>query len=71
MQIIEKFQNKFIRAITKALWYVTNSQLRTDLNLDIVSEVIARQANHYVRRLHKHPNEAILLLDDSNDTRRL
>ncbi len=58
--------------ITKAAWYVTNWQLRTNLNLNTVSEVIARQANHYIRHLHEHPNdEAVLLLDDSNDTRRL
>ena len=70
--IIERFQNKFMRTITKAPFYVTNDQLRRDLDLDSISETIRKQSTRYVHRLHNHTNtEAIQLLDDQNDTRRL
>lgn len=70
--IIERFQNKFMRTITKAPFYVTNDQLRNDLELDSISETIRKKSTRYVQRLHDHTNtEAIQLLDDQNDTRRL
>lgn len=71
-QIIERFQNKYMRTITKAPWYVTNEQLRADLRLDPVSTVISKKAKQYVKRLQSHPNtKAIMLLDNTHDTRRL
>ena len=43
-QIIEKFQNKFLRIITSAPWYVTNAQLRSDLRLDSVTAAINKKS---------------------------
>lgn len=69
---IEQFQNKFLRTIVNAPWFVTNKQLQTDLNIEPVDVLISQQANRYISRLHNHPNvEAISLLDTTNDTRRL
>lgn len=71
-KIIDRFQNKFMRAITSAPWYVTNGQLRSDLGLDPIEIAIKKKATKYTERLHEHPNiEAITLLDNTNTTRRL
>lgn len=71
-QIIEKFQNKYMRIITSAPWYISNEQLRSDLSLDSIEETINKKSLSYTSRLHSHPNtEAITLLDDTNTTRRL
>ncbi len=70
--IIERFQNKFMRIITKARFYITNDQLRNDLELDSVSVTLRKKSTRYVQRLHNHTNtEVIQLLDNQNDTRRL
>lgn len=70
--IVERFQNKIMRMITNAPFYITNAQLRSDLELIPVEDVISQRVNTYNQRLHRHPNvEAITLLDTSNDTRRL
>lgn len=71
-QIIERFLNKYMRTITRAPWFITNNQLRTDLRLEPISSTITARSNSYVKRLHAHPNlEAIQLLDDTMNTRRL
>ncbi len=70
--VIERFQNKMMRAITRAPWFIRNDDLRKDLRLESVKEVIAAKAHNYIERLHRHPNvEAIALLDVSTDVRRL
>ena len=70
--VIERFQNKFMRTITNAPFYITNDQLRTDLGLNSISETIRKMSICYIKRLHNHPNvEAIQLLDDQSDTHRL
>lgn len=52
-----------MRYITQAPWYITNEDLRRNLRLDSVSEVIAKKTNKYIYRVHSHPNvEAIVLL---------
>lgn len=72
IRILETFQHKFLRKIAKAPWYVTNSQIREDLNIEAVHSYIRRKAERYFDRLHRHPNpEAVMLLGDSNNTRRL
>jgi len=49
---------------------MTNQQLRTDLGVDSISEVIVKRITRYTTRLHDHTNpEAIGLLDISQDTR--
>ncbi len=70
--IIERFQNKYMRAITEASFYLTNAQLRTDLDIIPVNEVISQKVNSYSQRLHCHLNVlAIAPLNTSNDIRQL
>ena len=70
--VLERFQNKFLRSIARAPWFISNEQLQNELDIEPVQSVIMKRATHYVSPLHQHPNtEAIQLLDDTNDTTRL
>ncbi len=71
-EIIQRFQNKVLRVITDAPWYISNKQLHEDLALDTVEETYRRHVDQYIKRLHNHPNTAaIQLLDTTMQTHRL
>lgn len=70
--VIQRVQNKALRLIAKAQWFVPNSVLHRDLQIQSVDEVIGLLAAKHEDRLHVHPNvTAIQLLDTSRDIRRL
>lgn len=70
--IIQRCQNKILRMITDAYRYVTNEELHNDLAIKWVNEVIQDYALKHEKRLLCHTNvEAIQLLDNSQDLRRL
>jgi hypothetical protein len=64
--VIQRFQNKVLRDIVNAPWYIRNVDLHRDLNMEMVMAVIRRFAQNHEARLHQHVNvEAIQLLDNS------
>lgn len=68
---IERFQNKVLRSIVKAPWYIRNDDIHKDLNIAPVSEEIQRFARKHMERLHQHQNiEMIHLLDNHQVVRR-
>ena len=70
--VIQRYQNKVLRLIVKAPWYVPNALIHRDLKTREVEEEIKIYARRHENRLHRHPNTtAIELLDTSLDTRRL
>lgn len=70
--IIQRFQNKVLREIANAPWYVRNDDLHRDLNIEFVETVIKKYAEAHEQRLHHHVNvEAIQLLDNTDIVRRL
>jgi hypothetical protein len=70
--IILRFQNKFLRNIVGASWYVRNADLHRDLNMEMVTAAIRRFARKHEERLLRHENvEAIQPLDSSELLRRL
>lgn len=70
--IIQKCQNKFLRLITKAYRYVSNSEIHKDLKIKMINEVVEEYAGKHKKRLLNHTNvEAIQLLDTTHETRRL
>lgn len=72
VQIIQRFQNKVLRGIVNAPWYIRNDDLHRDLNIDFVAKVIQYYAEAHEQRLHRHVNvEAIQLLDNTDQVRRL
>jgi len=70
--VIQHFENKVLRDIVNAPWYIRNTDLHRDLNMEMVTAVIRRFARKHETRLHQHVNvEAIQLLDNSALVRRL
>lgn len=69
---IQKFQNKVLRSIVDAPWYVRNADLHRDLKIPTIKEEIQRYAQKHEARLHSHENVEILqLLDNRENIRRL
>jgi hypothetical protein len=72
INIIQRFQNKVLRGIVDALWYVRISDLHGDLNIETVIDIIKKMAQNHEWRLNNHPNtETIQLLNYREATRRL
>lgn len=72
LETIQRFQNKVLRNIVDAPWYIRNSDLHRDLEVEPVTCEIQKFARKHEERLHNHENvEAIQLLDNRNIVRRL
>ncbi len=68
--IIRWFQNKILRTMISALWFVHNDTLHLDLQLPTVAELITTLSECQERQLHRHPNFlALAFLDNSEVTR--
>ena len=67
--ILQRLQNKLLRMIAKAPWYVTNDVLHRDLKVPKVEEAIKVAATNHERRLHQHTNiSAMQFLDTNGET---
>jgi len=55
-EILERFQNGYLRIIVNASWYVTNDTLRHDLNVPHVRDEIKRLKQRYADRMEEHSN---------------
>lgn len=72
IRCIQTFQNRVLRNMVSAPWYIRNSDLHRDLRIPDVASEIKRFAAKHESRLHQHINvEAIQLLDNTNTVRRL
>lgn len=72
INIIQRFQNKVLRNIVNAPWYVRNNDLHRDLEVETVAGEIQKCARRHGARLLEHVNiEARELLDNTNIVRRL
>jgi thiazole synthase ThiGH ThiG subunit len=61
-----------LRDVVNAPWYIKNTDLHRDLNMEMVTAAIRRFDRKHEERLHQHVNvEAIQLLDNSALMRRL
>lgn len=70
--VIQRIQNKILRMVVNAPWYITNLTLHEDLGVKSVQDVISDDVKKYILRLETHPNNmAIGLLDNSLEIRRL
>jgi len=69
---VQRFQNKVLRHMVNATWYIRNNDLHRDLQVDVVSSEIQRFAQKHEGRIHHHENvEAIQFLDNTCIVRRL
>jgi len=65
IDIKHRFQNKVLRNMVNAPWYIRNNDLHRDLQVDVVTSEIHRFAQKHEGRLHHHENvKAIQLLDN-------
>lgn len=72
IQIIQKFQNKVLRGIVNAPWYIRNGDLHRDLNIRLVEEEIKKCAISHNLRLLTHENlEMRAVLEVADNVRRL
>ena len=71
IKILQRFQNKVLRSIVNAPWYVPNTILHTDLQITTVKEEITHFSTKYREKLITHPNELIPALPDEENPRRL
>lgn len=53
---IQRRQNKILRLITMAPWYIRNANIHRDLNMPLVSAEISKYAGKYLTKLEFHPN---------------
>jgi len=69
---LQRFQNKVLRTIANAPWYIRNSDLHRDLGVPLVEDIIKQIATKHKNRLMQHENpEALKLLDNNQISRRL
>lgn len=72
IKVIQTFQNKVLRSIVKAPWYIRNEDIHRDLKMPVVEDEIKRFAGKHQKRLQTHENvEVISLLDNNGLVRRL
>lgn len=70
VNIIQRFENKVLRQIVSAPWYVPNEIIRNDLEIPSVEDVIRSRRRSYAVRLLNHPNPlARVLLNGLGSTR--
>jgi hypothetical protein len=73
--VIQRYQNKVLKCIVNAPWYVRNSDLHRDLGIEAVTDIIAKFAKFaksHEKILQDDINiEASRLLNVNNITRRL
>jgi hypothetical protein len=72
IQVIQRFQNKVLKCIVKAPWYIRNNDLHQDLRIETVTDIITKLANSHKKRFQNHiNNEVSRLLSVQNIPRRL
>ncbi|CAK9827570.1 Probable RNA-directed DNA polymerase from transposon BS [Anthophora retusa] len=72
INIIQRVQNKILRTITCAPWYIRNETLHYDLNMKHIRNYAKQYAKAHNNRLQRHSNKlAKELLEEENNIRRL
>lgn len=72
LEILQRFQNKVLRSIVNAPWYVTSSSIEKDLQMPSIREEIKRHSSNYSDRINEHKNTlAKQLFDNTGEVRRL
>jgi len=54
-EILQRFQNRYLRIIVNTPWYITNDTLHHDLNVPHVREEIKRLSQKYADRMEEYP----------------
>jgi hypothetical protein len=54
--VIQHYQNKVLKCIVNAPWYIRNSDFHHDLGVERVTDIITKFAKSHKKRLQKHIN---------------
>ena len=57
IEILQIFQNKVLRTIVNALWYIPNELLHTDLQIPAIREEITEFNTNHRAKVLTHPKE--------------
>jgi hypothetical protein len=57
IETLQRFQNKVLRTIVNAPWYILNKLLHTDLQMPTVRQEITKFSTNHTAKLLTHPNE--------------
>jgi hypothetical protein len=66
IEILQRFQNKVLRTLVNAPWYIPNSLLHTSLQMPTVRDEIMKFSTNYRAKLFTHPNELTSILLDEH-----
>jgi hypothetical protein len=58
-KVLQTFQSKMLRSITKAPWFVSSQTLHADLGILFINEVINKHAIKHRDRIADHDNHLI------------
>ncbi|ERL87279.1 hypothetical protein D910_04675 [Dendroctonus ponderosae] len=56
---LQRFQNKIFRRMTRPPWYVRNSQIHANLEMETIEDFISRLYDKFKARVLSHPNPLI------------
>lgn len=70
IESIQRQENKILRALTAAPWYVPNWLITQDAHLPTVREELKRLTKRYTERISKHPNRLARVLKKVRNNRR-
>jgi hypothetical protein len=71
-EILQRFQSKTLRVIPNAPWYINNSWIHEDRQINTVKSEIKKWSEKYLNKLENYPNTlAVNLLDKSECVNRL
>lgn len=72
IQVMQTLQNKVLRCIVRAPWYIRNADIHRDLKVPLVAEEVQRYAGKHATRLSGHQNvEVAHLISNVPQVRRL
>lgn len=69
VEVIERIQNKILRQICEAPWYIKNNNILKDLQMMSVKSVIDKTRRRYTRKIRCHPNPLARSLGQSTVSR--
>jgi hypothetical protein len=59
IQMIQTYQNKVLKCIVNAPWYVRNSDLHRDLGIETITDIIAKFVKSHEKRQGPHQHRSV------------
>ena len=71
IEILQRYQNKVLRAIVNAPWSISNKVIHAGLKVPTIREEITKFSVKYRDKITTHPNELASTLLEEEESRRL